>query len=1152
MKNRIYLLWGILVIGYIPLFALGNKAQTNPNIQILQPSSEAQSLGDFAEIPVDLYTGRTNINIPLFTISYNDIEVPVSLSYHGGGIKVDDECGAVGLGWTLNAGGVVNRIVRGMPDELYVAGKVAGYDYLDQLNVFGLNQFRDFISVIENKVKGVDPAAMIWRPTAQEKELLRWMQNYGILYDEGHFDTSPDNFIFSVQGLHGAFVNNKLADKQSNTGCVVSQISNGFQITDANGSIYSFRKQEKQYYPYKVNESLWLINWEDIEQDKFLYTSAWWLTSIKSIAGDSVTFHYQTIKKHRRTFGTYAYTQLLYFDEGRHEAYDCNFISPYNHFMDTVHHQYTSLTEIKAPNSRIEFHYSVTSSHAHTACPIDSILMYATCANGEELVESYEFIYNSSGNRSQLISLIHKGRTGKTKRYDFTYYSSMKPKEDERDHWGYFLKDSRGTFPDMTYLNIVPMELPKNRVSYRHASTKYADNNMLTSITYPSGLNVQLTWEPHDFSKWSKAGEAACKEYAYTKEQQPIYDTIIRTQFELCGKQNQEDLSRELYIASNQRIGLDLSHYFYDSSVWSAMHCVLNWRQDYPTSTPPLFSIHFAGQKIFTTTLDSVNVQPNYVRNQIENIVRNNGAGYYKFQLSNPRTTLSDDDGSFCTLYNEEFNRPETMLGKIPISIYEVIARENPQNECNVGGVRIKSIEYNQGNNLLLRKEYSYIDSTGFSTGVLSYPPRYASSYPVCITTFEDGEQGGADAVLNDESYGLFLRSNGLPYALNSGGHIEYEQVTEVITSKDASGNLHAPINKTEYYYRTSATAGCSDIDETNYESLIPSDMLQLTSKQHWRGHLWKKVEYSDEHRITLYNYKVIEQPKTIYFTGALFPIADFQQFRFNLKDSAGSINAYKNFGIVRYRVIPYNKQLMSIQVIGEKTKKFDTYTYNTNDYSSALNADLPVTHTYAASDDVPLVDYIVYKDNTNKISECITKKDGYIVAGYRLEYDSLYRVTEKHLARINPNDLNDIQWDMVESYRYYQTINKIVEVINHKTNITTSYLWSYGGQYPIAEIVNATLEDVEVELTTDKILELQESYNPNMSLVNNLRDRLPNADINTMTYEPLVGITSYTDAKGYTQYYEYDDFGHVQEIYELVNGTKHILKHFDYQLKNQ
>ena len=89
MKNhRKYLLLVVLLIGCIPLLAVGNKAQTNPAVQISQPSSNAQSLGDFAEIPVDLYTGRTNINIPLFTITHNDIEVPVSLSYHGGGVLV--------------------------------------------------------------------------------------------------------------------------------------------------------------------------------------------------------------------------------------------------------------------------------------------------------------------------------------------------------------------------------------------------------------------------------------------------------------------------------------------------------------------------------------------------------------------------------------------------------------------------------------------------------------------------------------------------------------------------------------------------------------------------------------------------------------------------------------------------------------------------------------------------------------------------------------------------------------------------------------------------------------------------------------------------------------------------------------------------------
>ena len=124
-SQRNHLLVVLLLLATLPLHAIGNKAQTNPSIQIQQPSSEAQSLGKFAEIPVDLYTGRTNISIPLFTISYNDIEIPISLSYHGGGIKVIDEAGTVGLGWTLNASGVVNRIVRGMPDELYINNEIA-------------------------------------------------------------------------------------------------------------------------------------------------------------------------------------------------------------------------------------------------------------------------------------------------------------------------------------------------------------------------------------------------------------------------------------------------------------------------------------------------------------------------------------------------------------------------------------------------------------------------------------------------------------------------------------------------------------------------------------------------------------------------------------------------------------------------------------------------------------------------------------------------------------------------------------------------------------------------------------------------------------------------------------------------------------------
>ena len=54
------------------------------------------------------------------------------------------------------------------------------------------------------------------------------------------------------------------------------------------------------------------------------------------------------------------------------------------------------------------------------------------------------------------------------------------------------------------------------------------------------------------------------------------------------------------------------------------------------------------------------------------------------------------------------------------------------------------------------------------------------------------------------------------------------------------------------------------------------------------------------------------------------------------------------------------------------------------------------------------------------------------------------------------------------------------------------------------------------------------------------------------MTYEPFVGITSYTDEKGYTQYYKYNDYGQLQEIYEIVNDSIKVLKHFEHQVKNR
>jgi YD repeat-containing protein len=78
---------------------------------------EVASLDKFGNIPVSYSTGVPSITIPIFQIKAGDISLPVSLDYHAGGIRVDEMSSSVGIGWALNAGGSVSRSMVGLPDE---------------------------------------------------------------------------------------------------------------------------------------------------------------------------------------------------------------------------------------------------------------------------------------------------------------------------------------------------------------------------------------------------------------------------------------------------------------------------------------------------------------------------------------------------------------------------------------------------------------------------------------------------------------------------------------------------------------------------------------------------------------------------------------------------------------------------------------------------------------------------------------------------------------------------------------------------------------------------------------------------------------------------------------------------------------------------
>ncbi|QKJ32454.1 hypothetical protein HQ865_22710 [Mucilaginibacter mali] len=119
-----------------------------------------------------------------------------------------------------------------------------------------------------------------------------------------------------------------------------------------------------------------------------------------------------------------------------------------------------------------------------------------------------------------------------------------------------------------------------------------------------------------------------------------------------------------------------------------------------------------------------------------------------------------------------------------------------------------------------------------------------------------------------------------------------------------------------------------------------------------------------------------------------------------------------------------------------------------------------------------------------------------------------------------------------------------------------TSYFYSYGGAYPIAQVTNADYSAIVTAVGGQTVIDnLKNNPTPTDAQVNGfvalLRNtaNLPNAQVMSYTYKPLVGMTSATDAKGTATYYEYDDFQRLRFIRDKDNN---IVKAFCYNYKGQ
>jgi hypothetical protein len=96
---------------------------------------------------VDVFSGDFQYNIPLLDVG----GYPVNLSYNGG-ITMDQQATCVGLGWNLNAGGVITRSMRGIPDDFNGTDKIINTTYMKPNTTVGANVTFGDIEVIGKKL----------------------------------------------------------------------------------------------------------------------------------------------------------------------------------------------------------------------------------------------------------------------------------------------------------------------------------------------------------------------------------------------------------------------------------------------------------------------------------------------------------------------------------------------------------------------------------------------------------------------------------------------------------------------------------------------------------------------------------------------------------------------------------------------------------------------------------------------------------------------------------------------------------------------------------------------------------------------------------------------------------------------------------------
>jgi hypothetical protein len=437
---------------------------------VIPPSPNAAELGRYGNFNVGLNTGSANVKIPL--LSFQNGLVPVSLDYSTTGIKVDQLASRAGMGWVLNAGGIITRSVMGKPDELSTRttpnSQVMNQALLD--NLFDISN--------------------------------------GTFFGK---DAEPDVFIYNFDGHSGKFI----LDSSGNavqipyTNLKITKGVGQFTIITPEGATYLFSNVEKTY---SYSATLGFPN----SPTSSLFPTSWYLTSITLPNQDLVSFTYTDT-----TFTYYAATsetmQRTY--DGQNQAAECSGQNACGHIDNDmvsksfVFVQSKLLSSISYKSAQITFSYIGRSD-----VPGDRLYSNVKLLDNGTVLKSIDLNYTDAQSaastnfyftepefriRPFLVSVVERGSNlQEVRKHTFTY--------NDMNGLPYrfsYSQDDYGFYNGKYNAHLVP--LPDNTddqllfwqaTADRSCDFNYAVKGSLATVAYPTGGMVSINYENNTVS----------------------------------------------------------------------------------------------------------------------------------------------------------------------------------------------------------------------------------------------------------------------------------------------------------------------------------------------------------------------------------------------------------------------------------------------------------------------------------------------------------------------------------------------------------------------------------------------------------------------------------------------------------------------------